>query len=224
MPKSDSPVLMPVLSAGKHRSPREGACFMEFASWLAGESWSDHPACTHPALAALARLVNDCSTHRGRARLVELIPSVIGLVDDGPLTSVLIAARAASTAIAVVSEDRQQALATGLLCFDRYLHDKDDVVADQVTLLINDGLLSAPAANHWAEEYSLRQPAPRPRDIARVCPAALRISVVGIAEACVDDPDTILRQLLSSAIADVAGRMPLPVVPEPQGRMMLQYS
>ena len=53
------PELVPVLSRGKHRSPRHGACFMELASYLAGERWSDHPACTHPLLAALARDVND---------------------------------------------------------------------------------------------------------------------------------------------------------------------
>ena len=28
---------------------------MEFASFLAGERWSDHPACTHPLLAGVAR-------------------------------------------------------------------------------------------------------------------------------------------------------------------------
>ena len=32
---------------------------MEFASYLAGERWSDHPRCTHPLLSAVARLVND---------------------------------------------------------------------------------------------------------------------------------------------------------------------
>ena len=51
------PVVLPILSRGKHRSPRKGACFMEFASLLAGERWSDHPACTHPLLAAVARHV-----------------------------------------------------------------------------------------------------------------------------------------------------------------------
>jgi hypothetical protein len=48
------PALLPLLSRGKHRSPLKGACFMEFASMLAGERWSDHPACTHPLLAAVA--------------------------------------------------------------------------------------------------------------------------------------------------------------------------
>ena len=50
---------VPVLSRGRHRSPRRGGCFMEFASFLAGERWSDHPACTHPLLGQLARQVND---------------------------------------------------------------------------------------------------------------------------------------------------------------------
>ena len=42
------PDLVPILSRGKHRNPRKGACFMEMASYLAGERWSDHPRCTHP--------------------------------------------------------------------------------------------------------------------------------------------------------------------------------
>src|SRR5215213_5405427 len=76
------PPLLPTLSRGKHRSPRKGACFMEFASLLAGERWSDHPACTHPLLAAVARHVNDYTSEVGRSRLVELIPSVIGLTGE----------------------------------------------------------------------------------------------------------------------------------------------
>lgn len=70
---------MPILSRGRHRNPRKGACFMELASYLAGERWSDHPACTHPLLAGLARLVNDHTTDEGRSRLVPLVPSIIGL-------------------------------------------------------------------------------------------------------------------------------------------------
>ena len=42
------PALLPTLSPGKHRSPRKGACFMEFAALLAGERWSDHPAPPRP--------------------------------------------------------------------------------------------------------------------------------------------------------------------------------
>jgi hypothetical protein len=55
---------------------------MELASLLAGERWSDHPACTHPLLAAVARHVNDHTSDVGRQRLADLIPSVIGLTGD----------------------------------------------------------------------------------------------------------------------------------------------
>src|SRR3954462_848549 len=77
-----SPDFVPMLSRGKHRHPRRGACFMEFASYLAGERWSDHPSCTHPLLARLARLVNDYTGDSRRQRLVELVPDVIGLTSD----------------------------------------------------------------------------------------------------------------------------------------------
>ena len=69
-----TPDLLPVLSRGRHRTPRKGACFMEMASYLAGERWSDHPACTHPLLATLARDVNDHVADASRSRLVPLIP------------------------------------------------------------------------------------------------------------------------------------------------------
>ena len=74
------PDMLPVLSRGKHRRPSKGGCFMELASFLAGERWSDHPGCTHPLLAALARHVNDLTSDAARPRLAPLIPSVIGLI------------------------------------------------------------------------------------------------------------------------------------------------
>src|SRR5215217_7649759 len=76
------PVVLPILSRGKHRSPRKGACFMEFPSLLAGERWSDPPPSTPPLRAAVARHVNDYTSDAGRARLAELIPSVIGLTGE----------------------------------------------------------------------------------------------------------------------------------------------
>ena len=105
------PALLPMLSRGKHRSPRKGACFMEFASLLAGERWSDHPACTHPLLAAVARHVNDHTSDAGRARLVGLIPSVIGLTGDDPRIDARIALRSATTALPVVAAERQRVMA-----------------------------------------------------------------------------------------------------------------
>ena len=62
------PDLVPILSRGKHRNPRKGACFMELASYLAGERWSDHPRCTHPLLASVcpARQRPDVGRRSGR--------------------------------------------------------------------------------------------------------------------------------------------------------------
>ena len=93
------PDVMPILSPGRHRSPRRGACFMEFASYLAGERWSDHPKCTNGSLAHLARLVNDLASDAARARLTPLIPAVIGLTSDDPMLDVRLAVRAASAAL-----------------------------------------------------------------------------------------------------------------------------
>ncbi len=45
---TDFPQSLPVLSRGKHRGPRRGACFMEFAAFLVGERWSDHPSARTP--------------------------------------------------------------------------------------------------------------------------------------------------------------------------------
>ncbi|MGH8944263.1 MAG: hypothetical protein ACRDWF_15710, partial [Acidimicrobiia bacterium] len=109
----ETPEMVPVLSKGKHRSPHKGACFMEYASFLAGERWSDHPRCTHPLLAGVARDINDHTSDAGRYRLVPLIPSVVGLNGEDPRVDVGIAARCALVALPVVAEPRQRALATG---------------------------------------------------------------------------------------------------------------
>ena len=124
------PDLIPQLSPGKHRNPRRGACFMEFASYLAGERWSDHPACTHPLVATLARLVNDHTSNAGRGRLVELVPSVIGLISDDPHVDVDIALQAATTALPVASAEHQRVLAVGVLAAERVRADLDGRPAD----------------------------------------------------------------------------------------------
>jgi hypothetical protein len=72
---------LPTLSGGAH-SPNSGkACFMEYASLLAGEAWSDSPSCTHPVIANMARTVNDHLPDSRRHEIAELIPSVIGTAD-----------------------------------------------------------------------------------------------------------------------------------------------
>src|SRR6478609_12151819 len=102
---------VPILSRGKHRKPAQGACFMEFASYLAGERWSDHPSCTHPLLAALARQVNDQISDTHRQLLVGIVPEVIGLTGTDLHIDAAIALRSATAALPVVAAERQIVMA-----------------------------------------------------------------------------------------------------------------
>jgi hypothetical protein len=63
-----------VLRRGAHPHPRQGACLVEIAATLPGGRWSDHPATLDPALAAVARAVNDRSSDAGRPDLLALVP------------------------------------------------------------------------------------------------------------------------------------------------------
>ncbi|WP_232836877.1 hypothetical protein [Lentzea terrae] len=74
---------VPKLAKGWHHTPAEGCCLMELTSVLAGEVWSDRPACVHPVLACVARCVNDQSTEEGRRRLLPFATTVIG-TEQGP--------------------------------------------------------------------------------------------------------------------------------------------
>ena len=214
----DLPELLPVLARGKHRNPRRGGCFMEYASYLAGERWSDHPTCTDPALASLARMVNDCTSDAARGQLVTLIPSVIGLVGDDRRTGIMIAARAASGALPIACEGRQRALAAGLLRCDELLagrsaernyeqtegwpDERPDGRTAATRAVIRDALGFAPAAAAWARQFLARTGPLSPRSVPLMPEAIIRTAVVGIADACVQDPDARLRALLVSAIAD----------------------
>jgi len=203
----ETPEMVPVLSKGKHRSPRQGACFMEYASFLAGERWSDHPRCTHPLLAGVARDINDHTSDAGRYRLVPLIPSVVGLNGDDPRVDVGIAARCALVALPVVAEPRQRALATGLLAARRVLISLDEQsssIFDARNLLddVDRSLSGVPHAMHWAEDFISRvqiEPKTFERRSAR---SMVHVSVTGISEACIPDPDSMLHDLLYAVIDD----------------------
>ena len=193
-----SPELLPVLGRGRHRTPRSGACFMEYASFLAGERWSDHPACTHSALAVTARLVNDCTSDRQRNLLVTMIPTVVGLTGDGTRTSLRLAVRAVAAAIPVASQGRQRALAAGALRCELLLDPHDT----EARTLLRDSLETTPDARDWATKFVSDLGALDPRLTDRMCEAIIRTAVVGIAEACIANPDERLRALLEAAIAD----------------------
>ena len=64
---------------GGHSSPDEGMCVMEAVAFVAGEPFSDHPACACPVIASFMRAWNDgLPTDEDRRRL--LSPFVLRLV------------------------------------------------------------------------------------------------------------------------------------------------
>lgn len=207
------PQLVPNLSPGHHRSARTGACFMEFASFLAGERWSDSPRCTDPVLATLARAVNDTVSDDRRGELIADIPRVIGLRGDESRLGLIVALRAASVALPVSSMDRQRALAVGIVASIDALSElginRPRALADAERAL--DDVRDATA---WAHAH-LADWRARPADLARHGGGAIvRTAALGIAQACIDDPDTLLIGALRDAITDVEaflGRTAVPV-------------
>jgi hypothetical protein len=196
------PELIPELSRGKHRNPRKGACFMEMVSYLAGERWSDHPTCTHPLLGALARLVNDHTSDAGRGRLVELAPSVIGLTSTDPQVDVRIALRAALTALPVVSEERQRVLAVAVLAAEQVRCELDGQPAGELSEPSRRALEQVPHATDWARSFNRDMRTTVKGFHRHGAPNTVRHAVVGIAHACIPDPDAMLRDLLVGAIED----------------------
>jgi hypothetical protein len=206
---------VPVLSRGKHRNPRKGACFMEFASYLAGEPWSDHPACTHPLLAGVARDVNDCTTDAGRARLAPLIPSVIGLTPDDPHVVPRITARCIQHALPVVSQERQYILAVALLVGERHLAALDGRPLGDMDAASQAALDAVPAATKWARTFTARAHRGHPDFARRTAPRAVSCAVEGISQACVTNPDERLFNLLNAAIDECKLWMPAPILATP---------
>lgn len=194
------PDYLPLLSRGKHRNPRKGACFMELASYLAGERWSDHPACTHPLLAVVAREVNDHTADDARPRLAVLIPSVIGLTSDDPHVDVQIALRCATTALPVVSAERQRVLAVGLLACERMLDDLDGRPPGTLGPASRAALEHVPHAARWARRFSGHGRVSLKGTQRHAAPSIVHTAVAGIAAACVPDPAGRLRDLLVDAI------------------------
>ena len=206
-PAAWPPDAVPVLSRGKHRRPRSGACFMELVSYIAGEPWSDHPECTHPALATLARDVNDYTSDEGRGRLAPLIPSVIGLTSDDPIMEVRIALRAATAALPIAAEDRQRILAVGMLRCERELAAEPGASAsDDLRAASRKALAAVPLAASWAREFVDAAALRRIRSKRRPYSGIIHHAVRGIAEACVPDADDRLYRLLSETIGDCAHR------------------
>jgi hypothetical protein len=66
------------LARGRHGSPADGACVMELASMLAGESFGDHPASVCPVIGSFVRAYNDAIDDERRQDLYRFASAVVG--------------------------------------------------------------------------------------------------------------------------------------------------
>jgi hypothetical protein len=186
---------------------------MEYASYLAGERWSDHPRCTHPLVAVVARLVNDHTSDEYRQRLAPLVPSVIGLRTTDPHVDVLIALRCATEALPIVAAERQRAMAVAVLSAERMLGRLDGHPPDELRPTSQEALDSAPLAASWARTFVRRHDVSVDEFRRTAAPHVARIAVPAIAQACVPDPDERLGRLLEAVIADCAAYREAPATP-----------
>lgn len=191
------PDTLPVLSPGRHRRPKQGACFMEWASLLAGERWSDRPACTHRLLAHLARLVNDTVDDAARAGLVRLVPDVVGLTSDDVRWDYAIASLAAARAIPVANQDDARVLAVGLMTSERLLAVAEGRPADDVRPQAREALDAVPGDAAWARRFTAGLVSVR----SRTHPGELVVERAVEAIASTRDGDARLVALLTDAIA-----------------------
>ena len=197
--ESSAPQMLPMLARGKHRRPEDGACFMEMASVLAGEAWSDAPPCTHPLLARLARRVNDLTSDAGHRRLAPLIPSVIGLTSDDPRWDDEIALLTATLALPLAAPADQPPLAAGLLACESLIAAREGQSGTPVLRLASSAALAAaPDAAAWARRFSARLGGSRGRE--HPGPAIIDFAAGAVISGR-EQADTDLRGLLVAAIA-----------------------
>jgi hypothetical protein len=172
---------------------------MELASVLAGERWSDHPACTHPLLAELAREVNDGTSDADRQQLAPMIPSVVGRLGDDQSFLTIAVAVAAST-ILEVPEGTQRVLAGGLLRAEQVSADLGpDLVATRQQAQA--ALALVPGAVAWFERIGVRDRITAKTFAKRCAPTMVRCAVDGVVTSGRPDRDQRLRALLAVGIA-----------------------
>ena len=193
---------LPVLSRGKHRRPRHGACLMEYTSFLAGERWSDHPACTHPLIAELARQVNDFVSDASRQRLADLVPDLIGLTGDDLRIDVRVSLRAARAAVPVVADELQRVMAVAIVGCERLNAELGGYPGAPLSDESTAALASVPRTAEWADRFAQGLSISRRTFRRQTAPSIVRYAVQGIARACIPDPDAVLHDVLVGAIAD----------------------
>jgi hypothetical protein len=79
------------LTRGRHSSPAHGACVMELASMLAGESFSDHPRSVSRPIASFLRGYNDLVDDVRRRDLYRYAAQTVGTTGSSALEDARVA-------------------------------------------------------------------------------------------------------------------------------------
>src|SRR3954464_262197 len=208
------PPPLPILAARRHRSPRHGACLMEYTSVLAGERFSDSPRCTDPVLAAVARAVNDYSGEAARQRIRPhpreaaregIAPSAGDLTTThgaGEEVQLGIVRRCVLTALRTADGTRRHVLLVALLGLDRaaagaeHGWDRSMLSVDsELALLGNNGGVAEAAA------YVAMLPVSVGEHAKRALGVDVELSVATIAESA-ERADDVLFELFLECLDD----------------------
>lgn len=197
-----TPTALPILSRGKHRRPRHGACLMEYTSVLAGERFSDSPRCTDPVLAAVARCVNDYSSDAARQRLAPLAADLTTASGAGEDARTRMVRRCLTTALACATGSRRQALTVALLGLDRAAAGAGRGWDSTMLSLDSElALLGIDCDTAAAAAYVAKIPVGVGEHARRALPVAVEMAVSTIAGSG-PDSDEVLYRLLVSCLAD----------------------
>jgi hypothetical protein len=200
------PDSMPVLTRGKHRRPRNGACLMEYVSVLSGGPFTDAPGCTDATLGVIARAVNDYSGDDMRQRLA-LLASDLSVA--GPLevdAQQALARRCLLTALPYSCSTRRRVLIVGLLGLERAAAGATKgYSAEEVGLDAEFALLGCDTAVREAIERIETLPVDLDQHHRRGLAAAIEMAIATIAEEATDG-DELLYRLLVDCLDDHRGR------------------
>jgi hypothetical protein len=127
---------------------------------------------------------------------------VIGLTSDDVRVDAQITLRCAATALPVVSAERQPAMAVAILTAEQILSDLDTRPPDALRERSAQALADVPLAAQWARRFKYQRATTLRTFRRRSVPSVVSCAIIGIAQACIPDPDLILHDLLLGAIDD----------------------
>ncbi|HEU5034043.1 MAG TPA: hypothetical protein VFT62_04695 [Mycobacteriales bacterium] len=206
----------PWLSPGRHRWPRHEVCLMEWVSLLSGGPRTDHPRCTDPVLATIARAVNDYSGDLSRQRLAAFAPRLACAAGGDAEAPYAAARRCVLTALPYAKDPRRFVLVAATLGIDWAARgDAHRELGEGLTPDTEWALLDDAAAVTRAAALFRGARVTRREHARRGLPRAVELSIATIAEHA-PDPDVVLHDLLGGCLDDYFGILRRPRLAAPQ--------